>query len=72
MSGTTKTHATGVVIYDNFDNPVAVAYELADRILTVSTVGSPDFEERLQQAGVQKSATVTELVTDGQRIRFLT
>lgn len=72
MSGTTETRATGVVVYDNFDNPVMVAYELADRILTMSMEGSPDFKEKLQQAGVQKAATVTELVTDGQRIRFLT
>jgi len=56
-----KFAATRVVIYDDFNNPIALAVQLDSGTYVTSTLGQPDFAALLQNCGVQSTTVITEV-----------
>lgn len=46
------TKATRVVIYDNFNNPIALFMEHSDNVISCYTASDDNFKEMLTQCGI--------------------
>lgn len=49
-----RQSATRTVVYDRFGNPIMVAVETSPEVTLCATIGDPEFEDLLRQAGVFK------------------
>lgn len=52
---------TRLVVYDAYDNPIAVAVEHSHGVYSVATADHKDFNTILQAAGINKSVIVDKL-----------
>ena len=56
-----STEATRVVIYDKFENPIAIALEIGDGVILAETIGAPKFPELLRQLGLANTVMSQEV-----------
>ena len=53
-----KQTVTRLVVYDDFDNPVAVAVKYGDGIMYVGHIKDKEFEDYLHNLGIHKTLIV--------------
>jgi hypothetical protein len=56
-----ELEASTVVIYDKYDNPIAIAVEPMDGVIIAATADHPEFRELLHQLGIHSTAIVKEI-----------
>lgn len=62
-----RQSATRTVVYDRFNNPIMVAIETSPQVTLCATIGDPEFEDLLRQAGVHKVVRPT-LITPNKLV----
>jgi hypothetical protein len=63
LTGSVSIPASRVVIYDDYDNPIAVAIHVDGGHYIASTVAQPAFKKLLKALGVNKTVIVQRLDT---------
>jgi hypothetical protein len=63
LKGTTSIPASRVVVYDHFDNPLAVVVNVEGGHFIAMTVTHPDFPRLLKSLGINKTVVVNKLDT---------
>ena len=59
-----KVDLTRLVIYDDFDNPVAVAVKYSHGFLYVGHIRDPEFQDYLHLLGIDKTVIVNTIDTN--------
>lgn len=56
--------ATRLVVYDLYDNPIAVVVQMEDNRYVAATCANPSFEKILKSLGINKTLVVEHLNVD--------
>jgi len=64
LQGGMRVPATRVVVYDNFDNPICVVFQLTGSQYLAAHAGSRNFQEILKMLGVNKTLIVDRIDPD--------
>jgi Trk K+ transport system NAD-binding subunit len=63
FKSTMSSEATRVVVYDEFDNPIAVVAKIDGQQYVAATAANPKFNEVLKALGINKTLIIDHINT---------
>lgn len=67
-----KVKATQLIVYDDFENPLAILIELDNNVVGIYRSVDPEFADVLQSLDVKNVATTSKIVQSvGNQLKFV-